>query len=228
MTQPVHLRIDFVSDIACPWCAVGLAGLRQALARLDGTLIADIHLQPFELDPEMPHEGANAADRLKRKYGMDDAQLEANRRTIRERAAAVGVDIRHDADTRSWNTFDAHRLLHWAGQIDHDKALALKERLFQAYFSDNENVAEHGVLVRLADEIGLDGAAARGMLAGSDGAEEVRALEQDWQRAGVHSVPATIVNGKYLISGGQPPEQFERILHDIANDTAKTATASSS
>ncbi len=216
MSRPQCLRIDFVSDIACPWCAIGFAALRQALARLDDTVEADIHLQPFELEPDLPHEGVDAAERLKQKYGMDDAQLEGNRRRIRERAEALGVTIRHAPGQRSWNTFEAHRLLHWASQRDAAKALRLQELLFHAYFADNENVADHAVLRRLAEAADLDGDAATTMLSGDAGTDDVRALEQGWQRTGVQSVPATVINGQYLISGGQPPETFEKALRDIA------------
>jgi Predicted dithiol-disulfide isomerase involved in polyketide biosynthesis len=90
MTSPAPLRIDFVSDVACPWCAVGLASLQQALAKLDGAVHADIHLQPFELNPQMAAEGEDAGEHIMRKYGIDEARMDANRAAIRERAAALG------------------------------------------------------------------------------------------------------------------------------------------
>ena len=211
MAAPARFRIDFVSDVACPWCAIGLAGLQSALTKLEGSVAAEIHLQPFELNPQMPFEGEDAGE-----YGIDDAQLEINRKAIRERAAPLGVAINTREGSRVWNTFDAHRLLHWAEQQDREKALALKRALFHAYFTVNENVADRDVLVRIAKETGLDGDAARRMLGGNEFADEVRAQERRWQQAGIHSVPATIVNGQYLISGGQPPEVFESALRDIA------------
>lgn len=222
MNNPARLRIDFVSDVACPWCAVGLAGLRQALAKLDGDIEADIHLQPFELSPDMPFEGEDAVDHIMHKYGISEAQSEANREVLRERAAAVGFAYNMRRGSRVWNTFDAHRLLHWAGQQDPGKAVALKQALFRAYFTDNENVADRDVLVRIASDAGFDGNEARRMLENGEYADEVRAQERRWQQAGVHSVPAAIVNGQYLISGGQPPEVFENALREI---TAKTTAA---
>lgn len=224
MAAPVQLRIDFVSDIACPWCAVGLASLRQALARLDGSVAADIHLQPFELAPDMPPEGQDAREHIMRKYGIDAAQSDANRRTIRERAAAVGFDYNVGPGSRVWNTFDAHRLLHWAELRDPAKALLLKQALFRAYFTDNENVADRTVLVRLADGAGLDADAASGVLETNEFADEVRAQELRYQQAGIHSVPATIVNRRHLIPGGQPPEVFERALRQIAEEVRPDAT----
>jgi predicted DsbA family dithiol-disulfide isomerase len=216
MTAPARFRIDFVSDVACPWCAIGLASLTSALAKLEGSVDAEIHLQPFELNPHLPFEGEDAGEHIKHKYGIDDAQLEANRKAIRERAAPLGVAINTRAGSRVWNTFDAHRLLHWAEQQDREKAVALKQALFRAYFTDNENVADRDVLVRIATETGLDGNAARGLLESDEYTDAVRAQERRWQQAGIHSVPATVVNGQYLIPGGQPPEVFEGALREIA------------
>ncbi|MGH8272539.1 MAG: DsbA family oxidoreductase [Gammaproteobacteria bacterium] len=216
MTSPAPLRIDFVSDVACPWCAVGLASLQKALARLDGSIVADIHLQPFELSPDMPAEGEDAGEHIRHKYGISKAQSEANREALRQRAAAVGFDYNVHDGSRVWNTFDAHRLLHWAELQDRARAIALKQALFRAYFSDDENFADREVLVRIAKNTGLDADAARRLLDSDEYAGEVRAQERHWQQAGVHSVPATIVNGQYLIPGGQPPEIFEKALREIA------------
>lgn len=216
MPQPIPLRIDFVSDIACPWCVVGLASLQQALTRLDGRVQAEIHLQPFELSPELPPEGVDSGERLMRKYGIDQAQMEANRVVIRERAAALGFAYNVGPGTRSWNTFDAHRLLHWAGLQDRERALKLKMGLFRAYFSDSENIADHTVLARIAETAGLDVEEARRVLESGDYADTVRTQERHYQQAGIQSVPATIVNGTHLISGGQPPEAFELALQEIA------------
>lgn len=220
MSNPSPLRIDFVSDIACPWCAVGLASLQQALAKLDGSIEVDVHLQPFELSPDMPFEGEDAVDHIMHKYGISEAQSEANRKTLRERAAAVGFTYNMQRGSRVWNTFDAHRLLHWAELQDSDKAVALKQALFRAYFTDNENVADRDVLVRIGNDVGLDGDEARRVLESNQYADDVRTQERQWQQAGIHSVPAAIVNGQYLISGGQPPEIFENALREIAAKTA--------
>jgi predicted DsbA family dithiol-disulfide isomerase len=215
MVSPAHLRIDFVSDVACPWCAIGLASLQQALRQLGDSVRADVHLQPFELNPSLPFEGENADEHLMRKYGIDEAQLETNRAAIRERAAALGVIINTGHGSRVWNTFDAHRLLHWAGLQDPERALALKRALFRAYFTDNDNVADRNVLIRAAIDAKLDAGEARRMLESDEYADEVRAQERHFQQAGIHSVPATIIENSYLISGGQPPDAFERALRKI-------------
>ena len=216
MNVPASLRIDFVSDVACPWCAVGLASLQQALAKLEGEVRAEIHLQPFELNPQLAPEGEDAGEHIMRKYGIDEAQMDTNRAALRQRAAALGFDYNVKRGSRVWNTFDAHRLLHWADLQDHARALELKKALFRAYFSDGENVADRDILVRLAKEVGLDAGEARRVLDSGEYADEVRAQEHHFQQAGIHSVPATIVNNTYLIPGGQPPDVFENALKEIA------------
>lgn len=214
MNASPPLRIDFVSDVSCPWCAVGLASLQQALAALDGEVTAEIHFQPFELNPQMPPEGEDSTEHLARKYGSSAEQIDANREAIRARGAALGFTFNMDRRSRVYNTFDAHRLLHWA-ELE-DRHIALKHALLRAYFTDGEDVSSHETLARLAGEAGLDISRAREILAADTYAEEVRAQEQFFMGRGVHSVPATIVNGQHLISGGQPPEAFEQALRQIA------------
>jgi predicted DsbA family dithiol-disulfide isomerase len=216
------LRIDFVSDVACPWCAVGLASLQQALAKLDGEVHAEIHLQPFELNPQLAPEGEDAGEHIMRKYGIGEAQMETNRAAIRERAAALGFAYNVGRGSRVWNTHDAHQLLHWAELQDRALALELKKALLRAYFSDNENVSDHAILARIANDVGLDAQAAREMLERGDYADEVRAQERHFQQAGIHSVPATIVNNTWLIPGGQPPDVFENALKEIAAKVGAT------
>lgn len=221
--SPAALRIDFVSDVSCPWCAIGLASLQQALKNLDGEVTAEIHFQPFELNPQMSAGGEDSTEHLVRKYGSSAEQIDANREMIRERGAALGFTFNMDRRSRVYNTFDAHRLLHWAAL--EGKELALKQALLRAYFTDGKDVSAHDTLVQLATDVGLDGEQARKILASQMYAEEVRAQEQLYLSRGVQSVPATIVNDRHLISGGQPPEAFEQALRQIAasKETAGTA-----
>ena len=214
------MRIDFVSDVACPWCAVGLNALERALERIGPEIAVELHFQPFELNPTMASEGTDAGEYLKAKYGMGDAQLAHNRAVIRERGAAVGFAFGDRA--RVWNTFDAHRLLHWAGLQGAGKQRALKHALLQAYHGDGRNPGAHDVLLQLAGAVGLDTAAAAAVLSEGRYADEVRAAEQTWQRAGIQSVPAIVIDEKHLISGGQPPEVFEQALRKIAAESAAT------
>ena len=208
------MRIDFVSDIACPWCAVGLNALERALETIGDSIPVEIHFQPFELNPTMAAEGADAGDYLKAKYGMSDAQLAHNRSVIRERGAAVGFAF--GDRLRVWNTFDAHRLLHWAGLHSLDQQRALKHALLTAYHGQGRNPGAPDVLLELATTVGLDATEAAAVLAEGRYADAVRAAEQDWQRAGINSVPAVVIDQKHLISGGQPPDVFEQALRKIA------------
>ena len=209
------MRIDFVSDVACPWCAVGLNALELALQRIGPGLAVDLHVQPFELNPQMAPEGEDAAEHLKAKYGMNDAQLAHNRGVLRERGAAVGFSF--GDRPRIWNTFDAHRLLHWAGLQGRQREL--KHSLLQAYHGEARNPGDADVLLDLAARVGLDTAQAAEVLRNGTYAAEVREAEQFWQQAGIHSVPAVVINQRHLIQGGQPPEVFEQALRQIAQET---------
>lgn len=211
---PARLRIDYVSDVVCPWCAIGLASLEQALARLDGEVEAEIHFQPFELDPQMGPEGEDITEHLSRKYGMPAAQVAANQEAIRERGAALGFTFDMGRRQRTWNTFDAHRLLHWAGLEGRQREL--KHALLRAYFTEGRNVGDHDTLVAVAESAGLPAGRAREILAGDAFADDVRRDEQYFLQAGIHAVPAIIIDRKHLISGGQPPEVFEQALRQLA------------
>jgi predicted DsbA family dithiol-disulfide isomerase len=214
------MKIDFVSDVACPWCAVGLNSLEIALKNLGDAVPVDLHFQPFELNPTMAPEGADAGQYLREKYGMNEAQLAQARANIRERGAAVGFAF--GDRSRVWNTFDAHRLLHWAGSDAQpgNRQRALKHALLQAYHGEGRNPGGHDVLLDLVAAVGLDVAAAREVLSSGRYSAEVRAAAQHWQQAGIQSVPAIIINDKHLISGGQPPEVFENALRQIAAESA--------
>lgn len=214
--MPNPIKIDFVSDVACPWCAVGLKSLEAAIARVGGDLQVDLHFQPFELNPQMPREGEDAVEHLTRKYGITEQQAMQNGEAIRARGAELGFEFRMDKRRRVYNTFDAHRLLHWAGEQDPSRQLALKHALLGAYFTDGEDVSSPETLVRIAESAGLDGERARAILAGDEFADAVRAHEQFYQRQGISAVPSVIFNDQHLIQGGQPVELFEQALRQLA------------
>jgi predicted DsbA family dithiol-disulfide isomerase len=214
LTKPA-LRIDFVSDVACPWCAVGLNSLERALQAIDGQIPIELHFQPFELNPTMPPEGADAGEYLKAKYGMGDEQLARNRAAIRERGAAVGFDF--GDRVRVWNTFDAHRLLHWAGLKSTYAQRALKHAMLRAYHGQGLNPSDPQLLARLVGDAGLDALEAVAVLSEGRYAQEVRAAEAEWQRAGIDSVPSIVINRQHLIQGGQSPEVFEQALRQVAD-----------
>ena len=206
------MKIDFVSDVACPWCAVGLHSLEIALARLGDSVYVEIHFQPFELNPAMPPEGEDTVAHLSKKYGMSPEQLAQGREGLRQRGAAVGFTF--GERPRVWNTFNAHRLLHWAGLEGRQRKL--KHALLTAYHTNAENPGATDVLIRLAGDVGLDVERARAILASDQFSTEVRALERHYQELGIHSVPSIIINDQHLIQGGQPPELFEQALRQIA------------
>ena len=217
-TAPI--RIDFVSDVSCPWCAVGLKSLEQALARIGDEIEVELHFQPFELNPQMPPAGQDAVEHLTRKYGITPQQAAQNGEGIRARGAELGFTFDMDKRRRVYNTFDAHRLLHWAGLEGEDRQVALKHVLLRAYFSDGENVSDHDTLVRLAQEAGLDPQRAREILVSGEYADDVRRQEALYAARGISAVPSVILDERHLIQGGQPPELFERALRQLAAQSA--------
>ncbi|WP_314372223.1 DsbA family oxidoreductase [Sphingomonas paucimobilis] len=217
MPRPLH--IDFVSDISCPWCIIGLRGLEIALERMGDVLEADIHFQPFELNPAMAPEGENIVEHIGRKYGATPEQSAANRANIRERAASVGFTMTMGDDARIYNSFDAHRLLHWAEM--EGRQAALKHALFDSYFTRGEDISNHDVLLAAVTRSGLPEDETRAILSSDRYAAEVREAERLWQGRGIQSVPAIVIDNRYLISGGQPPESFEQALRQIAAEPAQ-------
>jgi predicted DsbA family dithiol-disulfide isomerase len=214
MSKPI--RIDFVSDVVCPWCAIGLGGLEQAIERLGDEIEVELHFQPFELNPQMGPEGENIVEHIGKKYGSTPDQSAASRKMIRDRAAEVGFIMAMDEHSRIYNTFDAHRLLHWAGTIGPERQQALKHALLEAYFTHQQNPSDAEVLVDAAVTAGLDGEEARAVLNEGRYADDVRMAEEGWRRSGVNAVPSVIVNRRYLIQGGQPADAFEEALRGIA------------
>lgn len=213
-TQASPLKIDFVSDVSCPWCIIGLKSLEQALDRIGDQVRTDIHFQPFELNPNMGSEGQDITEHLAEKYGASTEQSERNREAIRARGAAVGFTFNMEKRGRIYNTFDAHRLLHWA-ELE-GRQHALKTALFEAYFTQGQDPSSHEVLLAVAEKVGLDKARAQQILSSEEYAQDVRLQEQFYLNSGIHSVPAIIINDKHLIQGGQPAEVFERALRQIA------------
>ncbi|MFJ2359263.1 DsbA family oxidoreductase [Pseudomonas fluorescens] len=211
------LKIDFVSDVSCPWCVVGLNSLLQALEVLRDEVQAEIHFQPFELNPKMGPDGQNITEHIGEKYGSTPEQSQKNREAIRARGAEVGFAFRTDGNSRIYNTFDAHRLLHWAGL--EGLQLKLKEALFKAYFTDGGNPSDHAQLAQIAESVGLDRQRAQAILASAEFADEVRTEEQLWLQRGVSSVPTVVFNGQYAVTGGQPVDTFVGAIRQIMSET---------
>ena len=209
------MKIDYVSDIACPWCAVGLHSLERALERIDGAFPVELGFQPFELNPDMAPEGADLVQYLGRRYGLAEPQVRANQAALRERGAAVGFAFGERG--RVWNTFDAHRLLWWAGhELDADAQRRLKLALLAAYHGDGRNPGARDVLLDIVGRLDLDTGRAAAILDGDEFAAEVRAAEQQWREAGIHSVPSVVVDGRHLIQGAQTQQVYEQALRQLA------------
>jgi predicted DsbA family dithiol-disulfide isomerase len=209
MKQPI--RIDFVSDVACPWCAIGLSSLQLAVSRLGDAVDAELVMHPFELNPQMGEDGEDLVEHIGKKYGRTPKQVAQAQVELRQRGSDVGFTF--GPRTRIYNTFDAHRLMHWAGIKG--KQVQLKEALLQAYHGDGKPTSSHAALVEAAESVGLDGAEARAVLQGGDYADEVRAEEEKYQAMGIHSVPSIIFNNRYLLTGAQPVEAFEKAIQQI-------------
>jgi predicted DsbA family dithiol-disulfide isomerase len=208
------LHIDIVSDVSCPWCIIGYKELAKALSNLSGKILADITWMPFELNPNMPEEGQEIVEHITQKYGISVEQSEQNRAAIKQRGVDVGYEFGNRGGGRIYNTFDAHRLLHWAESLD--KQTALKLALFDLYFQQNGNPSNHEQLLDAVEKVGLDRAEAKIVLDENTYAEDVRVQQQQNQQMGISSVPAFIINKKFLISGGQAAETFEQALIEIS------------
>ncbi len=216
------LKIDFVSDISCPWCAIGLAALEQALGNLQGEVAVQIHVQPFELNPQMPTGGQDIAEHLTQKYGSSPEQQAQIRDTIRQRGADVGFAFSPSGRGRIYNTFAGHRLLHWAGLESPERQLALKKALLVACHRDSLAMDSPEVLLAAVTQAGLDVGRASEILASDEFTAEVREAQAFYSSQGIHSVPAVIINDRHLISGGQPVAVFEQALRQIAASSASS------
>ena len=214
------IKIDYVSDIACPWCAVGLGGLEQAIKKIGGAFEVAVHFQPFELNPDMPPGGQDVFEHLTQKYGKTVEQVRATQNEIKARAAAVGYPFHPEGRKHVYNTFNAHRLLHWAGlecgaQAQH----RLKRELLVTYFQLAVDLDEAKNLLDAVNRAGLDSKRAADILATDEFSADVRAQQMKYTSMGIHSVPSIIINDKYLLQGAQPAEAFEEALRQVAAET---------
>jgi predicted DsbA family dithiol-disulfide isomerase len=209
-----QVKIDFVSDVSCPWCVIGLKSLETALRSLEGEVAADLHFQPFELNPQMGDEGQDITEHIAQKYGSTPADVARNGENIRARGAELGFEFNMQKRGRIYNTFDAHRLLHWAET--EGKQEALKNALFTAYFTEGRNPSDHAVLLDVVQAVGLNTTRAAEILQSDEFAADVRGREKFYAERGIRAVPSVIINDQQLIQGGQPAEVFERALRQVA------------
>jgi predicted DsbA family dithiol-disulfide isomerase len=212
MNAPV--TIDFVSDVVCPWCALGATALEQAIANLAGEVKVELTFKPFELNPDMPAEGENAVAHMMRKYGRSAEEVASGKRMLMERGEAIGFTFDLEKRSHFYNTFDAHRLLFWA--LQQERQIELKKTLLRGFFTEGQNVSEHETLARLAAEAGLEIEGARQVLGSAAFADEVRELEAFYRERGINSVPAMVLNGRQLVSGSQSVSDYEHMLREMS------------
>lgn len=208
-----QVKIDFVSDVVCPWCALGLQSLLRAIDELKDQVTVDLHFQPFELNPATQHVGESVSEYLQRHRGLGRQQIEQMHESLRQRGEQLGFTF-STADRKIYNTFDAHRLLMWAA--DSGKQAELEKALFKAYFTDTANIGDRALLASLAAQVGLDAAQAQAMLESTEFTGEVRERQAFYRDQGISGVPAIIFNDRHLMQGAQPPEAFVDALKQLA------------
>lgn len=216
-----RLSVDIVSDVMCPWCIIGWLKFEQVMAHFADRLTFRVQWHPFELNPDMPPEGEDAAKHVMRKYGIGAEASRANSGRLAGLAADLGFAINRGSAFRMRNSFDAHRLLTWAGALEGaDREAptgvqtALKLALFRAHFTDNRDVSDHAVLIEVAASVGLDRARAAAILADDEFAEMVRTEEAYWADRNVTGVPAFILDDRMLVPGAQDPDVFIRVIEN--------------
>ncbi|MFC3785610.1 putative DsbA family dithiol-disulfide isomerase [Sphingopyxis italica] len=223
MTEPrvPRLSVDIVSDVMCPWCIIGWLKFRKVIDHFAGRLDFRVQWHPFELNPDMPAEGEDAAEHVMRKYGISAEQSRANTGRLAGIAGELGFTFNRGPDFRMRNSFDAHRLLTWAGAVeepDQDGPTGvqteLKLALFKAHFIDNRDVGDTQVLADIAASVGLDRDRAAAILGSREFGEMVRTEEAYWADRNITGVPAFILGGRMLIPGAQDPDVFIRVIEN--------------
>jgi predicted DsbA family dithiol-disulfide isomerase len=210
------IKIDYVSDVACPWCAVGLGNLNLAIAQLSDQVNFEVHFHPFELNSNMPVGGQDAIEHLTEKYGLTADQVKANQANIRAKALEAGFAFHPEGRKRVYNTFDCHRLLYWAAkEYDLQKQASLKMELLNTYFCLAVNLDDQENLLDAVMRAGLDKDRAHEILKSKEFSNEVREEESTYTGVGINSVPAIILDNQYLLQGAQPPQSFVNAFEQL-------------
>lgn len=213
-----RMQIDIVSDIACPWCAIGYARLRQAMETLGSDYDCKVQWHAFELNPNHTGKGEPILPALARKYGRSEEEMRASQSQMMAIAKGLGVNFDKLQERLTCNTFDAHRLVKWADE--QGQQTAMEQALFTAYFGKALDVSDQNVLIGCAEGLGLDPVKAKQVLESDQYTAAVREDEATYQRAGITSVPAFIINRKHLISGAQDPATLVQALREISAEPA--------
>jgi len=210
-----QIRLDIVSDVVCPWCIVGFLQLQQAMREAE--VAAQVHWQPFELNPAMAAEGEHLDSHLAAKYGSTPEQRLQTREQLVSLGQALGFQFRFDDDMRMVNTFSAHQLLHWAAI--NGRQHELKITLFHCYFSRSRDVSDHDVLANAAVEAGLDFEEASEVLEDQRYADAVREAQRVSISGGIQGVPAVIIDQRQLLVGAQGVDQYKAALLQQGSDS---------
>jgi predicted DsbA family dithiol-disulfide isomerase len=211
MNKPT-IRIDIVSDVVCPWCYIGKRRLEKALDQLSDRYTFQLEYHPYELNPDMPPQGANQKEYLSRKFG-GNARYEELTGHVTQVAAGEGLDFQYGKQLTSPNTRNAHRLISLASQ--EGKQLEVVEGLFKAYFTDGVDLTKNENLVQVATQAGMDEENTEQFLASQEGTLEVAAAEKEMQKLGITGVPFYIINQTYGVSGAHPSDTFVQIIEKI-------------
>jgi len=211
------IRLDIFSDPVCPWCYIGKGLLDRALeAHPEHPFSIEWH--PFQLNPDMPPEGADRAEYLEDRFGGRTNAVEIYAR-VEAAAEAAGLVINFEAMKRMPNTLDAHRLIHWAGL--EGRQTAMVSTLFKAFFRDGRDIGDATTLVALAGEAGLDAALTARLLATDADKADLIARDRHARQKGVTAVPTFIIDNQYALSGAQPVELWGQVIAELTAQIAK-------
>lgn len=207
------IRLDIFSDPICPWCFIGKANLDRALeAHPDHPFAIEWH--PFQLNPDMPPEGADRRSYLEAKFGGKQNAVSIYAR-VAEAAEAAGVAINFEAMNRVPNTLDAHRMIHWAGLEGRQSVMV--SALFRAYFRDGKDIGDKATLAALAGDAGMDAALATRLLATDADRADIAARDAHARQRGVNAVPTFVISNQYVLSGAQPADLWGKVIDELAD-----------
>lgn len=214
MAKPI--RIDFVADPGCPWCAIGAHSLVQAINKVGADTQPTLFVRPFQINPEIGPQGELLTRHAASKFGAAPEEIEAQRYAVAVQASERGFEINQGPESRIWNTADANRLLYWAG-VESNQALNLLLALFRANFTDGRSLSEHGTLIDCARKVGLDPERARAVLSSKQFEQETRDMEKQALMSGVVRVPTVVLDERHRVEGAQPPQLYAQTIRDVMN-----------
>ncbi|WP_225204747.1 DsbA family oxidoreductase [Novosphingobium huizhouense] len=231
MSAPDKVIVDIWSDVMCPWCVIGTRQLEKALETLDGEIEAEIRFHPFELNPDMPPEGEDSAEHIRRKYGTSPEQAAEGRARMKAIGESAGYSFDYAGEGEAppawmWNTRAAHRLLVWAlRDLGPEVQGRLKHALFDAHFRHRRRMADRDVLLDIAEETGLDRNAAEAALDDPEIDRLVMAGQRQAWDMNVGGVPAMVINGKIMVPGAQDPQTYANVLRKVVQKERERAAA---